>query len=249
MKSEIEISPYEWETIESYLDQILVLKEESFLSEKMNQIPNINEKIAYVKQVREEIEDSIRHSKIKEFHNHISDEKDSEIKIPARKRIKSSAIWYSAAAMLLVLFGIFWMMDKGNSSEKIFAENFKPDIGLPLKMGAENSYGFYEGMVDYKQENYKEAILKWNVLLKKNPENDTLNYFLGVAHLALGEADSSLEYLQNQELFRDGMFKEDAAYYAALAKIKKGKLEEAKVLLTKNVSERNEKLLYVLKNL
>ena len=250
MKPQIEITPLEWDIIETYLDLNDDMEKALMYESELKKIPNIEQKIEEVKNIREEIEDSIRQSKIKEFHKHVArNEKDSSVKNIANNKTQSKTIWYAIAAALLVLFGIFWMMDNTTPSEKIFADNFKPDIGLPLKMGTENSYGFYEGMVDYKQENYKEAILKWNVLLKKNPENDTLNYFLGVAYLALGEADSSLEYLQNQELFQDGMFKEDAAYYAALAKIKVGELKEAKMLLTKNVSERNEKLLNVLKKL
>jgi tetratricopeptide (TPR) repeat protein len=139
---------------------------------------------------------------------------------------------------------------KSNSPfEKIFAENFKPDIGLPLKMNTENAHGFYEGMLDYKQENYKEAIEKWQVLLKTTPENDTLNYYLGVAHLALGKAAKSLEYLESQERFRQGIFKEDAAWYAALAKIKEGKPEEAGLLLQKYPSKRNSNLLNELNEL
>lgn len=135
------------------------------------------------------------------------------------------------------------MMDNSSTSEEIFAKNFKPDVGLPLKMGTVGTYGFYEGMLDYKQENYKEAIAKWQILLEENPDSDTLNYFLGVANLALGNGDESLEYLQNQERFQQGMFKEDAAFYAALAKIKDGKFEEAKVFLKNNPSTKNTSLL------
>ena len=244
MNPQINITPEEWHFIETYLDQKDASGAAPLLNEKLNQIPNVDQKIEYVKKINEEIEDCIRHSKIREFHNHVSiDEKDSATKTKAIKRKRSNAIWYSAAAILLVLFGIFWMMDNNTSSEKIFAKNFKPDIGLPLKMGTANTYGFYEGMLDYKQENYKEAISKWQILLEENPDNDTLNYFLGVANLALGDAGKSLEYLQNQERFQQGMFKEDAAYYAALAKIKEGKFEEAKIFLKQNPSTNNTKLL------
>ena len=247
MKPQIEITPLEWDTIETYLDHNDVSEKDPLLNEKLAQIPDVNNKIEQVKIIREEIENSIRQSKIKEFHEHVSvDEKDSRIKNIANQKKQSKTIWYAIAAALIVLFGVFWMMDNTTPSEKIFAKNFKPDIGLPLKMGSTNSYSFYEGMVNYKQENYKEAIIKWDVLLKVNPENDTLNYFMGVANLALGNADKSLEYLQNQEHFKEGVFREDAAYYAALAKIKEGEFEEAKVFLKNNPSDRNIKLLKVL---
>ncbi len=244
MKSQIEINPLEWDTIETYLDQKLAKDKETLWQEMLAQIPNIEEKIAHVKVVREEIEDSIRQSKIKKFHENITvDENDSKVKNLSTNKSNPKIIWYSIAATMAALLGIFWMMQRNPTPEKIFAENFKPDIGLPLKMGSTNNYGFYEGMLDYKQGNYKNAIDQWQVLLKENPNNDTLNYFLGVANLAQGNAEKSLEYLQNQERFQHSIFKEDALYYGALAKIKEGKFEDAKTLLKKIPSERNTNLL------
>lgn len=247
MKSPINTTSEEWHQIEAYLDQENVSERLQLMNEELSQIPNLTQKIEEVKKVREEIENSIKQSKIKEFHKDIQiGENDLNSKNLSNKNTKSNAIWYAIAALLLVLLGLFWMMDNSNPSEKIFAENFKPDIGLPLKMSATDNPEFYEGMVDYKQENYKEAIAKWEVLIKDNSENDTLNYFLGVANLALGNADISLKFLQNEARFQQGIFKEDAAYYTALAKIKKGEFKEAKTLLKKYPSDRNTKLLNLL---
>lgn len=248
MNAPINISPEEWNLIEAWLDQEDVPGEAPHLKEQLTEIPNILQKIEYIKKVREEIEDSIRHAKIKEFHKGISaDEKPSEIRSIANKRIKPNTAWYAAAALLVILFGIFWIMGIKNKSEKIFAENFKPDIGLPLKMNTADASGFYEGMLDYKQENYREAIARWQVLIKTKPENDTLNYFLGVANLALGKAAKSMEYLENQERFQQGIFKDDALWYAALAKIKEGKFKEAEVFLKQNPSVRSTNLLNQIK--
>ena len=250
MNAPINLSPQEWDLIETWLDQQGAQGKASLLNEKLNQIPDVDRKIEHVKKVREEIEDSIRQSKIREFHNHVlSDKKDSGMKNIANKLIKSNGVWYAVAAVLVVFFGIFWMMKIKSTSEKIFAESFNPDVGLPLKMDITNAHAFYEGMLDYKQENYKDAIEKWEVLLKTKPENDTLNYFIGVAHLALGNAPKSLVYLEHQERFHQGIFKEDAAWYAALAKIKEGKFEEAGRFLQKYPSARNTNLLNKLNEL
>ncbi len=238
------ISPEEWDLIENWLDQNDITANTQMLSDKLTQIPNISQKIEHVEKVREEIEDSIRRSKIKEFHKNIStDEQSSNIKSIAPIKSKSNRIWYAAAAVLVVLIGIYWMMGTSNTSKKIFAKNFKPDNGLPLRMNTADASGFYEGMLDYKQENYEAAIDTWQVLIETNPESDTLNYFLGVAYLAMGDATKSLEYLENQERFQQGIFKEDAAYYAALANIKEGNFREAKALLKDNPSVRNTHLM------
>lgn len=247
MKPQIEITPLEWETIETYLEQKSVSEKETMWNEKLTQIPNVEEKIEHVKKVNEEIEDSIRQSKIKGFHEHVAvDEKDSDIKNPRNKKIRLNPMWYAAAAVLVVIFGILWMMQSINSPEKIFATHFEADPGLRTVMGAENDYDFYEGMVAYKRKEYKEAINWWQKLLPEKENNDTLNYFLGIAFLAQGNAEKSLEYLEPAKKFNEGIFKEDAAYYTALAKIKLGQIEAAKQLLKEYPSEKNSKLLRAL---
>lgn len=244
MNSPNNISLEEWNLIETWLDQTIVPGNETLPNEKLTQIPDFAQKAAYIKKVREEIENSIRQSKIKEFHNNIPANKNNSGSVKStNKKIKLNDVWYAIAAVLVVLFVIFRLLDNSNPSEKIFANYFKPDVGLPLKMSNNNANGFYEGMLNYKQEKYEEAIAKWEVLLKSHPESDTLNYFLGVANLALGNSDKSLEYLQNQERFQQGIFQKDAVWYAALAEVKEGKLEEAKTLLINNPSDRNQKLL------
>ncbi|MGJ8591288.1 MAG: tetratricopeptide repeat protein [Aquaticitalea sp.] len=244
MNPKLHITSEEWNLIEAHLDDQTVSKT-SLLN-----IAQLEEKINHIQTLRESLEDTIRQSKIKEFHSHILDEtRDLNIKKNPVKKSKSKSVWYAIAAVIVVLLGMFWMIERPSTSEKIFAENFKPDIGLPLKMGTTNSIEFYEGMVAYKQGNYKSAIDQWQALLKENPKNDTLNYFLGVSYLAEGNASKSIVYLENQEQFIKGIFKEDAAYYAALANIKEGKFANAKLLLKKNPSSRNTVLLQEIEHL
>ena len=241
MNSPTQIPQEEWDLIETYLDHKGTGNEAQELKQKVSELTDSTKKIKHVQKVRKEMEDSIRQSKIKEFHKHIPMADDS--KATRRIRFKPHGMWYAMAAVLVLLFGLFWMLKEDNTSEKIFAAHFKPDIGLPLKMGTKNEYGFYEGMVDYKQGNYKEAIAQWELLLNEKPENDTLNYFLGVTYLAEGNSEKSLEYLEPNQKFTNGIFSNEAPYYTALAKIKEGKFEAAKKLLMENPSEKNTTLL------
>ncbi len=249
MNSLNNITPLEWDLIETYLLKTNE-REKLLLKEQMVVIPNLDEKIKEVQSVGNQIEDRIKQSKIKEFQKEASIlHKQSEVGNVGSSKTKSKTIWYSVAAILIVVIGMFWLLDSNDTSKIIFAENFKPDIGLPLQMGTTNNYEFYEGMVDYKQGNYKEATMAWQELLKKNPESDTLNYFLGVANLAQGNSSKSLLYLEKQGKFQESIFKDDAPYYAALAYIKLGNLNAAKVLLQNHPSERNTALLQTLKAL
>ncbi len=242
MNSQIYISPQEWDLIERYLDIKVVSEKENFYAEILASLPNVQEKIAQVKAAREEIEDSIRQSKLNEFHKFVPN-KNKRTREFKTQKVNLKTIWYAMAALMVVLLGIFWMMQNINSSEKIFAEHFKPDPGLRTVMSANSNYTFYEGMVAYKRREYSEAITMWQQLLLEKEDNDTLNYFLGVAFLAEGNARKSLEYLEPAKNFSKGVFIEDAAHYTALAKIKTGQLEEAKLLLRKYPSDRNNALL------
>lgn len=247
MNSNIHITPEEWDIIESYLDQNGIEDETSVLKQKLNKIQNSEEKVKYVLELREVIEDSIRQSKIKDFHQQIPNSEKSEIVLQTKS--KSYAIWYSIAAAVILFIGLFWVFKEDNTSEKIFASYFKPDIGLPLNMGTNNEYDFYDGMLDYKQGNYSKAIEKWQLLFDKSPNNDTLNYFLGVTYLAEGNAPKSFEYLEPIKKFDSSIFNEDSIYYVALANIKVGKIEAAKRLLKEHPSTRNNLLLQELKEL
>jgi|SRR5690554_3527171 len=243
MNPQMNILPEEWNAIESFLDREPE-SQKSILNEELDKIPGLDQKIQYIKKVRCEIEDAIRKSKIKEFHDSFNEfERNCKAAKPESRKRRSLVLLYSIAAILIVVFGIFQVFENRKTPESLFADNFKPDIGLPLKMGPAKTYDFYEGMVDYKQENYEEAIKKWEVLLQASPDNDTINYFLGLSHLALGEASQALEYLLDQERFKGGIFETDAAHYAALAKIKEGQFNDARVLLKANPSATNNLLL------
>src|SRR5690606_23244373 len=105
-------------------------------------------------------------------------------------------------------------------NQKLYAEFFVPDPGLPTTMSSTNNYTFFDAMVNYKQGDYKTAIKKWETLEAANTENDTLIYFLGVAHLAKGNTEDAISYLEKSKDFKDSVFKNDAYYYLGMAHLK-----------------------------
>ena len=119
-------------------------------------------------------------------------------------------------------------------NEKLYNEFFTPDPGLPTVMGENGDYSFYEAMVDYKHGDYNEAIKKWERQLFQKPKNDTLNYFLGSAHLANGNSKKAIDYLEDVADDKKSIFYNDANTYMGLALLKTGQIPEAK----KSVGER-----------
>ncbi len=132
----------------------------------------------------------------------------------------------AASVAVLVAVGI-WFFNRQSHNEKLYYEYFSPDPGLPTVMGEIDNYPFYEAMVDYKRGEYDIAIEKWEKLKSIKPDNDTLNYFLGNAHLANGNTAEAIDFFKNTLKSQTSPFHKEARYYMALGLLKKNNVPEA----------------------
>lgn len=151
------------------------------------------------------------------------------IRKPADKKIKYlSFSKIAAAAAVIIAVGSIWFFSTPQN-EKLYANHFKPDPGLPTTMSSTNNYDFYDAMVKYKHGDYNIAIDKWKVLSEQKPENDTINYFLGVAHMANKNTSEAIPFLERSvEAPDEFVFLNEAYYYLGLAYLKEGNIELAK---------------------
>ncbi len=247
MKRTEDISQEKFERIENYLNNEITADEKLAFEKAIQEDPSFAKKVDEVKQLLLGIEAAALKNDLDSFHEEIHPVRKlhtAPLHVnKSSKNSKNMVLVYSIAAAIVVVLGIFWFMKDSNTPDKLFAKHFTPDPGLPTVMSTTSEYDFYEGMVDYKRKKYDVAIEKWKKLLPEKQNNDTLDYFLGVAYLAEGDAETSLEYLEPAQKFSKGIFKEDVYYYVALAKLKTGELDEAKKLLKENPSEKNKKLL------
>ncbi|WP_318309226.1 tetratricopeptide repeat protein [Flagellimonas crocea] len=188
-------------------------------------------------------EDGLR-TKLEDFH------KDLENDVPIRSirpKFYRSKYGWAAAITLLMVMGGWWYAISPNSEERLFNAYFTPDPGLPTVMGNSDNYDFYEAMVDYKQGKYTTAIQKWEGLLPKKKNNDTLNYFLGAAYLANGEAELAIPYFERVIKKEETTFMTEAGYYKALAHLRNGDREAAEQSLERYSDEKGKLLLEDLK--
>jgi predicted Zn-dependent protease len=136
---------------------------------------------------------------------------------------------------------------KKSSEEKLFAQYYKPDVGLPTMMGISERYEFENAMVSYKTGDYQKAIDSWQLLLKDNPGNDTLNYFIGSALIADRQVKQALPYFDKTLTVSNSAFEQEARWFKALALLHMGKKQEAITLLEKTEHPEKENLLQKLK--
>ncbi|RYY38067.1 MAG: hypothetical protein EOP46_00235 [Sphingobacteriaceae bacterium] len=143
--------------------------------------------------------------------------------------------WFSAAAAILVFaVAAFWFSKRfDRQTENLYAAFYQADPGLPVEMGAADStaYLFYDGMISYKEGDYKQALKKWGKLEKRQVLRDTLQYYKAMAQLNQGAIDEGITTLTPIADKAGTAYYREANWYLALAYLKKGDKKNAQVIL------------------
>ncbi|WP_299547057.1 hypothetical protein [Seonamhaeicola sp.] len=236
-----EISNKTIEEIEKYLLGHMSLEESVSFEKRMDTNPVLKNQVEDFRVLIKAIEIK----SLKDQLHHISTDLDKENTKPGLGIKK----WLIAAS-LLVFVGTasIWFLKRPPVHERLFDSYFHKDPGLPTTMGNSQSLVFTEAMTNYKRENYQSAIREWESMLKTDSENDTLNYFIGMAHLADKNAKQSVPFLESVVKNKHSVFLDDTYYYLALAYLKTGKIEQAKNMLIKCHSKDCESILAELTN-
>lgn len=244
MKNNWNISEEEFEHIEKYHLGSLTAEETLRFEKEMDTSVEFAQKAKEVGHLIKGIETATLQGTLNTFHESFETVQtvDRE-KNDKSNRAASRIPIYAIAAVLIVVFGLLWFFNSDTPSEKLFAKHFIPDPGLPTNMGEVDNFKFYDGMVSYKQDDYETALKKWNPLLNERPENDTLNYFIGVAYLANGDEEEAILQLKKLITSKPQSFKNEASYYLGLAYLKVENLEEAKKYLIFSDTERAQQVL------
>jgi hypothetical protein len=136
--------------------------------------------------------------------------------------------WLKYAAVVAVLLGgALWFILRPSTNERLFAEHFAPDPGLPVAMGATDDPAFADAMVSYKEGKYAEARAKWEPMALAHLGNDTLRYYLASAALGMGDVDFAVPLLEGVAADPASAFAGKARWYLFLAYIRKGERQQA----------------------
>src|SRR5690606_1433977 len=174
------------ELFERFLMDGMEEKERSEFLESLKGDPELERRFEEFKSAFRTVEEVGLRNSMEQYHSRVGGHKGE------RLRIRRIAFYRIAASVaVLVALGLWFFLQK-SPNEKLYRQYFIADPGLPSVMGSGDNYIFQEAMVDYKRGNYDAAIAKWESLLPLERENDTLNYFLGSAHLAQGNAHRAI---------------------------------------------------------
>jgi tetratricopeptide (TPR) repeat protein len=240
MENKPHISQAELEQIERFWRADFAdSREEHALKEKYAHDPEWREKAYWVRLATIAIQEVTVSEQLNHFHMPFNQEK------PVRKIFRWQ--WAVVASVVAVIGFASILLLKKSSEEKLFAQYYKPDVGLPTMMGISERYEFENAMVSYKTGDYQKAIDSWQLLLKDNPGNDTLNYFIGSALIADRQVKQALPYFDKTLTVSNSAFEQEARWFKALALLHMGKKQEAITLLEKTEHPEKENLLQKLK--
>lgn len=243
MATDYNINQEDFQRIEQYVLGNMPKDKLSAFEERLKNDDLFKKQVEEQKLLINAIEKQSLKNKLDDFHKGIDKNVLKESMKSQKKRSSFQKYAIAASIALLVGIGGYWYVTNQSGNDKIYTDYFRPDPGLPTVMGNSNNYDFYDAMVNYKQGDYNTAIEKWNKLLIAKPENDTLNYFLGVAQLADKNEAKAIPYLQKVLEKNKSIFMDDTYFYLGLAFLKNGELEKAKQSFEKSGNQKSLEIL------
>ncbi len=208
--------------IERYLTGNMTAGEVSVFEIQLQQDVEFKNKTEEVRALLTGISEQSLSARLNDFHTQISSEnKPSARIVPMMKKV------LMAASILAVTFvTVWWFAARKSGTDELYANLYSPDPGLATVMGGSSDYEFDKAMVEYKNGEYDKALEAWTTLLKNDPKNDTLMYFVGVAFQAKDDS-RGIEHLQKVSADASSAFNKDASWYLGLYYLKTGQKEKA----------------------
>ncbi|HMR82351.1 MAG TPA: tetratricopeptide repeat protein [Niabella sp.] len=239
MNNENSILEEELALIEQYLHRQLPAAELLSFEQRLSADADWRQKVEAVRLMMVGIQEAVLQDKLDQFHNEIN---PATLKAVSLQK-SSWKKWMAAAAVLIIVVaGLLYF----NTRPTLFDAYYTPDEGLPTYMGVADNYEFDRAMVEYKTGDYQKAITTWQQLLKDNPGNDTLSYFIGSAFLADKDTRQAKAYFDKTIGVPGSAFLQHAKWYKALILLKEGNREEAANLLKTTEHPKKEALLHKL---
>jgi tetratricopeptide (TPR) repeat protein len=203
-----------FEQIEAYLSGKMPEAEQAAFAKRLAVEHDLQTEVELVKASIEAIEQESLNAAMNDWHQ------DS----PASSR--QNLPWLAMAAGFAVIVAAAWwfLFSEQRTNDALFAQyaTIEPGLSVPMSASAAQSYAFYDAMVDYKAEKYELAISKWETQLQTFPSNDTLVYFIGVAHFNDEQFAAAAQRFESVLDIAPSVFADKARLYLMLSWLKTG---------------------------
>ena len=234
------------EAIERYINGTMDLKECKDFDDYLKIDSNFRAQVEDVKIILNGIETQALKEELDILHQDIEIEKSKKDNYKKIEFVKLSKIAASIAIILAI--GSIWFFSS-SPNQKIYNQYFIPDPGLPSLKSRTDMLNFYNTMENYKRGHYQKAINEWQILNKAQPENDTINYFLGLAHMANETVADAIPHLERVVQSKKPFPLINKAHlYLGLAYLKEGNIELAKKHLASSKTKTSKNILAEINN-
>ena len=146
---------------------------------------------------------------------------------------RSSWRKWSIAATFLILIGLssVWYINSISSTESLYAQYFEPykNIVQPIVRGEAVKTTKERAFKAYDEQNYKEAIVYFDDLLKDTPE-PMIEFYKANAQLQIGDTETAILILESRIKKTDTMYGE-VQWYLALSYLKLNDKKKAETYL------------------
>jgi len=200
-----------FERIEAYLDQRMDREERVAFEIKIKAEPELAEEVRLQSTLRDSIASGAFQDNLDEIHAELFPNQVTN-KAPG-----GVSLWKIAAgvAFILGIGALFYTSESAH--EKLYADYATTDPGLPVTMGVTDEYTFSDGMVSYKEGNYRVALKTWESITSNDIASDKLSYYKACAHFNLEEYEQALPYLTSLVNDPQSDFHDKAVWYACLS--------------------------------
>lgn len=236
--------------VQRYLNKEMSDDEIKLFEEEIKNNPELYEELLFQKDVEQSIKELIEENLFiknleiahQEYLESLKKEKKVSIfnryysLLPKDKRQKP--LWYSAAAIAIMVFGLALYLVYQNNSikpERIYSE-YKTDYSIPyLQRSVENNEtnDLNDALQSFSEKQYLEAVTAFDKLISKNKYLSTVFYFKGLALLELGNTNSAIEYLKKASTYKESEFIAEVEWNLALAYLKNNDLKNAEMQFNK----------------
>lgn len=205
---------------------IRLLDYPTFLSEKIRQLKTLES-------TSEEVDGFIVlydqcNGDIQQIKNYlvVSKQKITEKSLSKIRRLR----WMKYAAVFAVILGVGTYLITSKSTKNYYKTYADSDPGLPVFMSIEKRV-LDQWMLTYKDQNYPKALKTGIELLKENPTNDTIQYYIGVIQLELNHPMQAELYFSKINT-QKSVFSEQTTWLKAICSISTDKVKAKKMLET-----------------
>jgi tetratricopeptide (TPR) repeat protein len=156
---------------------------------------------------------------------------------PAFARVILPWLPYAAAILILgILSTSVFLYRKATFNERLFAD-YRSDVAEELTITRRGTNNSLENAPDKEFQsfidagNFEAAATSLEKLITENDENFFYHYSLGLVSLELNDLDEAKSQFATARINDPGLY-EDATWQLALAELKSGNMDEARILLT-----------------